>query len=97
MAEPITFEGFVPQFTFTMPQSQAERIHKLVTREIGARKNWKASAVERGDYEKAHQHGDEIRCLESLSSAFNVEAKHLIARCRGLPLETAVTVEERRR
>jgi hypothetical protein len=84
------------KFTLTMSQEQLARIHNLVEAECVARKNWIASAVELEDYERAHSHVEELRCLQALFAATNVEAKYVIARATDKPIATRVDVADRK-
>lgn len=84
-------------FTFTMSEEQARRVHALVASQCASTKNWMASSVETEDYERAHRHVEELRALEALFAATNIDAKYTIAQGRGKPLETEITVQERSR
>lgn len=82
--------------TFTMPEAQAQRIHQLTKSQIGAVKNWMASAVERGDLARAQELVIELRCLEELFARFNIDAKYDIARATQKELVTSHFVAQSR-
>ena len=85
------------RFTFSAPEAQARRVHDLVKSSLAAHKNWLCSAVERGDLVAAQKLVAEVRALEALFAATNIDAKYEIAKLLGRPLETDITIEERNR
>jgi hypothetical protein len=78
--------------SFHMTEDQAMMIHAQVGSHMSALKNWIASAVEQGDLERAQHLVTDLRAYEKLYSAFNMPAKHDIAKHSGKPLETEHTV-----
>lgn len=80
------------RFNYNMSQRQAELIFAQVASHIGALKNWTASAVERGELERAQTLVGELREYEKLYAAFNIEAKFFIARNTDKPVETDVII-----
>lgn len=81
--------------TFTMAEATATLVHKLVDSHMHALKNWTASAVERGELERAQELVKELRQHEKLFAAFNMPAKREIAAHTGKPLVTQHDVHTR--
>jgi hypothetical protein len=54
---------------------QARRIHALIADQLSARKNWLVTAVENDQHDKAADHCREIRKLQDLYAAFNIDVK----------------------
>ena len=77
---------------FNMTENQAMMIHNLVASHCKALKNWIATAVERNENDRAKDMVTELREHEALFAAFNMPAKHEIAKHTGKPLETEHTV-----
>jgi hypothetical protein len=74
--------------TFKMDEAQANLIHKLAAGEAGALKNFIASAVECGDFERAQGLVCELRAVQSVFAQFNMGAKRTTAEATGKPLAT---------
>lgn len=84
-------------FNFTMSEAQARNVHKVVSSHMQALKNWTAGRVESGDLEGAQKLVEELREYEALFAAFNMDAKHDIAKFSDKPLQTEITVQNRSR
>lgn len=84
-------------FTFTMSEEQARRLHLIVSSECSALKNHTASAVERGDLSTAQQHVSELRALQALYAATNIDAKYTISKYSDKELLTVIQVQDTRR
>lgn len=82
-------------FTFTMSEAQARNLHKVVDSHCQSLKNWIASRVEDGDLERAQELTRELRQYQALYAAFNMDAKHEIAKGRNLPVEQNIAVKDR--
>jgi hypothetical protein len=66
-------------WTFTMPEHQAERIHKMADERAQTMKNHICSAVERGDFERAQSLIKDLNEYRALFATFNIAAKYTIA------------------
>lgn len=84
-------------FTFKMSEKQARNVHEMAKGHCGSLKNWIVSAVESGDLPRAKTLAAELREFQALFAAFNIDAKHDIAKYTGKPIVTEITVEERAR
>jgi hypothetical protein len=84
-------------FTFVMPDKQANNVHKVVASHIAALKNYIASAAEDGKLERAKRYVAELREYEALFAAFNVTAKYEIAEFSKKPVERTIQVKDRNR
>lgn len=73
---------------FIMTETKAEAIHALIASHNIALKNWIASAVERGELERAQELVAELRSHELLFAAFNMQAKRDIAKNLNRAIET---------
>lgn len=73
---------------FAMTEAAAERVFAMTKSHIAALHNWTASAVERGETARAQELVRELREHEKLYAAFNMEAKHDIARLTDKALVT---------
>lgn len=82
-------------FTFNMSEAQARNVHKVISSHCQALKNWTASAVEDGKLEYAQKLVKELREYQALFAAFNMDAKHEIAKARELPVERNIAVQDR--
>ena len=80
--------------TFSMTEEKADMVHKLVSSHIQALQNWTASAVERGDLIGAQELVRQQRDHETLFAAFNMPAKHTIAKHSEKELKTEHVVRE---
>lgn len=78
--------------TFTMTEDQATRVFALVESHTHALKNWIASRVEDGDFDRAKELVRELRQHQDLFRAFNMQAKNDIAAFRGIEVEVSHTV-----
>ena len=72
--------------SFRMTEAKAALVHKLVDEHCQALKNWIASAVEQGELVRAGNLVRELREYQELYAAFNMPAKHEIARHSDKPL-----------
>ncbi len=84
-------------FNFQMSEKQARNLHTVVDSHCQSLKNWTASRVEAGDLEGAKKLVEELREYQALFAAFNMDAKHDIAKHTSKPLETSVVVADRSR
>jgi Na+/phosphate symporter len=78
--------------TFKMSETHAEMIFKLVDQHTSALRNWTASAVEDGDFERAQALVKDLRRHQDIYRAFNMSAVREIAARRECPVETQHTV-----
>lgn len=81
-------------FTFTMSEAQARNVHAVVHSQCQALKNWIVTAVENDQPERAKEYARELRQYQALYAAFNMTAKHEIAKGRNLPVEQNIAVRD---